>query len=176
LSKLDSTLEIQRQGIVMSLDQLPTLMGITKGGTPAYSSAEWRVYAEKLEFTRNFINRGPVEIANLHLRLLGLPITARADVEKIRASDMLANEQVRGLQIANEMNLAKAGLQAVEDAAMALTGHGSADPERAKQALETAVVAAPPPEDGNDDPSADEGDEDKGQADIRNPGATLHSD
>jgi hypothetical protein len=163
LSKLDSTLLMHRHRVIMSLDQLPTLMGTTTGGTLAYSSTEWRMYAEKLEFLRWFINSILVRIANLHLRLLGMPFTARADVEKIRTSDRLADEQARGLQIANEMNIVKAGLQTIEDASIALTGHGPADPERAQKALDASVApVTPAPNDEKDDPSADEGDEDKG--------------
>lgn len=130
LQGLKEPQQMNRHRLVMALDQLPTLMGIDSGGTLAYASTQWRVYTKKLEYMRGLVNGIIVMIANLELRLRGLPLTARADVEPIRTSDKLADEQARSIQIVNEYRLVDEGAQSEEDASMNLTGHGPFGPRK----------------------------------------------
>lgn len=143
LKALDSTFEARRMRLISALDQLPTLMGADTGGTLAYSSTQFMAQAKKLERKRNFILAVAVMIAALHLRLLGTSLTARADVEPIRASEAFQDEQARQLQILNEQAIFRMGLTTGTDMAHALTRSGIADEARFQEWASTP--AAPPP-------------------------------
>lgn len=124
LRSLEGTLTMQRHRLVMALDQLPGLLGITDGGTQAYTVAQYKLAMKKLEWIRAFVNSVLVLLANLHLRLLGSSLTARADTEPMSPLDALADQQARQIEIANEYALVDRGAQSEEDAAINLTGSG----------------------------------------------------
>jgi hypothetical protein len=131
LQGTEGTLEMQRHRLVMAVDQPPTLLGIDTGGTLAYSSTQWKAYALKLEALRDFVNTIIVQIANLHFRLLGVPLVAKAEVQPIRSEDMLMLAQSRQIEIQNERQLIVMGFTAPEDACVRLTGSGVVDKEKA---------------------------------------------
>jgi hypothetical protein len=124
LRSLEGTLQMQRHRLVMALDQLPGMLGITDGGTQAYTVAQYKLMMKKLEFLRAYVNGVLLRLANLHLRLLGMPLTARADVEPMSSIDALTDQQARAAEIANELTLVSAGYLSDEDAAVNLTGSG----------------------------------------------------
>ncbi len=124
VSGLAQVLEIRRMRVIQSLDQLPNLMGITDGGTQAYASVQWGTQVDKLQTLRTIPNDGLVFAANLFLRLLGIDMIARADVEPIRSIDGLAEAQARKQVIDNDLLLMERGLLSPEDVAIRLTGTG----------------------------------------------------
>lgn len=145
----EGTLQMQRHRLVMAVDQPPTLLGIDTGGTKAYGSVHWKVYALKLEALRHFVNSILVKLANLHLRLLGLPLTARAEVTPIRTEDLLQAAEARSLETETEFTHVRAGFTSAEEASITLTGSGLYDQERADK-----YFTAPPP---NPQPAPDKG-------------------
>lgn len=124
---LAQVLEIRRMRVIQSLDQLPNLMGVTDGGTQAYASVQWGTQVDKLQTLRTIPNDGLVFAANLFLRLLGIDMIARADVEPIRSIDELAEAQARKQVIDNDLLLMERGLLSPEDVAIRLTGTGVFD-------------------------------------------------
>lgn len=90
-----------RQRIVWALKQLPSMMGISEGTTETYTTVQWRVYGQSLETLRCVVVDPLVEVANLHLRLLGLSCTAKALYDPIRTTDALIEAQVEAARIAN---------------------------------------------------------------------------
>lgn len=127
---LQVPLEMRRLRLAMSLQHPATMLGITQGGTQAYSGVEWKAYAKKLESIRGHVVEALVKIANLHLRYSGINAIAKAEVAKIQTSDKKADEEARGLAIGNERSLILMGFSTGDDASMALTGSKIADPER----------------------------------------------
>lgn len=124
MTALRDILEFKRHRLVQALDQLPTLLGIQSGGTLAYSSSEWGIQAKKFENLRDFVNAVIVRLGNLHLRLLGMPLTVKVKTIPIRSTDAEAEERARTNRITNEQKLVDLGYQTREEASINLTGSG----------------------------------------------------
>lgn len=139
---LADVLEIRRLRVIQSLDQLPTLMGVTDGGTQAYALANWGTQSKKLATLRTIPNEGLVFAANLFLRLLGIDMIARADTEPIHSIDPLGDARARQQDIANELLLMDRGLQSPEEVALTLTGTGVFDLSRVYGASPTVTDPA----------------------------------
>jgi hypothetical protein len=145
-----TVLEMRRLRLCQSLDHLPSLLGITDGGTLAYSSTQWKQYASKLEALRGFVNGILTRIANLHLRTLGLNLTARADTEPIQTTDRLNEARARAEEIRNALALVDRGYQSDDDAATQLTGGDVVDKARAQAAHEAAISGKAGPSGASD--------------------------
>ncbi len=91
---------------------------------------EWGAQVDKLLAFRGVVNGLLVESANLHLRLMGLDMVARADTEPLRSMDALKDAQARKQDIENELALVDRGMRSPEDASMTLTGTGVFDESR----------------------------------------------
>lgn len=142
LQGTQGVLAMQRHRLVMAVDQPPNMLGITDGGTQAYASTQWKTFAAKLEWLRAFVNSILVWLANLHFRLLGEPLTARAETQPIRTEDVLVEQNARTADIRNERDLIAMGFTTAEEASVKLTGSGVADPERAAR-IGAPVAPAP---------------------------------
>jgi hypothetical protein len=149
LQGTEGTLAMQRHRLVMAVDQPPTLLGIDSGGTLAYSSTQWKAYALKLEALRALVNTVLVRLANLHLRLLGLPLVAKAEVQPIRSEDLLMAAQARAVEISNSKQLIGMGFATAEGECVKLTGSGVVDPEKASRITGQADSAPGVPADPN---------------------------
>lgn len=101
LGDLSKILEFLRQRVLQSLKTLPTLMGINDGSTQTYTTVEWRIYAEGLETMRGMVAELLTNAADLHLRLLGLPLKAKAVLKRIRTSDEQMDAATEATKIAN---------------------------------------------------------------------------
>jgi hypothetical protein len=142
LPGLEGTLKMRRLRVCQSLLQPPNMLGITDGGTMAYSEVQWKQYVQGLEALRAFVNSILLWVANLHLRLLGLPLIARADTKPIDSGDRLKDAQADEKQRENTFALVRAGMKSIEDASYDLTGSAVVDEARAE-----AFFALPAPED-----------------------------
>lgn len=101
LGNLESILAFLRQRIVQSLKTLPTLLGISDHMSETFSTVEWRIYASGLETLRSMVSDLLVKVANLHLRLLGLPFVAKAIYTPIQTSDGLNDQNIEAMKIKN---------------------------------------------------------------------------
>lgn len=131
LADIHETLMMRRHRLVMGVCQPPTLLGIDTGGTKAYSSTQWVVYAVIITLLRAFVNAILLEVAELHLQLLGKDLAARADVTPIRTEDMLREAQAEAQRLANEERKITDGFTTAEEGCVAITGSGLADPDKA---------------------------------------------
>lgn len=127
VSGLAEVLKLRRLRLCEALDQLPALLGITDGGTQAYATVQWGVQTDKLVSFRDAVNGVLVSVANLHLRLMGLDMIARADTEPLRSLDALRDAQARAQDIKNEFALGRAGILSAEEVSINLTGTGLHD-------------------------------------------------
>jgi hypothetical protein len=148
LRGLEKPLEMRRLRLAQSLRHAPTLLGITQGGTQAYSGVEWKSYAKNLEALRSHVLETLVRIANLHLRYSGINAIAKAEVAKIQTSDKKADEEARGLEIKNEQSLMMMGMATGDDSSTKLTGSKVADKPRfdawlASQSMTTTTTTDP---------------------------------
>ncbi|RYG33916.1 hypothetical protein EON81_16940 [bacterium] len=151
---INQVLQFLRQRIIQALKTLPTLMGINDGSTQTYTTVEWAIYAAGLEAIRGHVVDVLVSIANLHLRLLGKPLKARADVKAIRTSDGLVEAQTEASRISNTKEKVRLGWITHEEAAQTITGSkpaGKYDPAAYGSAK---PAEQPEPE---DDPDGDAG-------------------
>lgn len=145
LRGLQGPLEMRRLRLAQSLSHPATMLGITQGGTQAYSSTEWQSYAKNLEAMRGHTVETLVKIASLHLRYSGINAIAKAEVAKIQTSDKKADEEARGLEIKNEQELIRMGFATGDDASVALTGTKIADPARFEAWLTAQSATTPTP-------------------------------
>lgn len=125
---LSDVLSFLRQRVAQSLKTLPTLLGINDGSTFNYTSVEWNIYAQGLETIRQCVATILVELANLHLRLIGSTAVARAIYEPIRTNDALIAANTKGVEIANAISMEQAGYQTHDEASMSVTGHKAVAP------------------------------------------------
>ena len=133
---LTDLLSARRLRVVQSLDQLPVLVGITEGGGTTQGATEQsRSYYNKLRAFRAFVNAGLVQIANLHLRYLGLNLIARAETEPMVPRDKAAENTAEAVNITNTLTLLDNGFISDEDAAQRLTGSAVVDAARTQAAI-----------------------------------------
>lgn len=156
MAALDPMLKMRRHRLVMGLDQMPNRVGITEGGTQAYAEQQSQQDGRKLEFARWIINAGPVWLCNLHLRLQGKNLTARADTVSILPSDRHIDAKARALEVSTDYDLVDRGAMDPEEAAVKHTGSGSHDPARAYNRPQPAT----PRSGGDPEPGTAEGDGD----------------
>lgn len=142
LEGLEGVLKMRRLRVCQSLLQPPNMLGITDGGTQAYASEQWKQYVQGLTAFRDFVNSFPLWIANLHLRLLGIPLIARADTKPIDSGDRFKEAQADEKHRENVFALVRAGFKSIEDASYELCDSAPVDMERAE-----AFFALPVPED-----------------------------
>lgn len=135
---LADVLQMERISLAQSLDQFPAAMGWTEGGTQAYTGFQLKAQADKYSSLRAFINGGPVAIANLHFRLLGIDMIARAESEPILLSDMLAYYQAQRERQAALFEQMDRGVISPEEVAISLSGTGMYDESRAYTNQQTA--------------------------------------
>ncbi len=120
---MDSVLNFLRQRICQALKTLPTLLGINDGSTFNYTSVEWAIYAAGLETLRAIVAEVMVKIANLHLRLLGLPVKVKATYEPIRTNDALVEANTKNVEIQNMMLLFDREFIDASEASLKVCGH-----------------------------------------------------
>ncbi|MDR3709953.1 MAG: hypothetical protein P4L33_16780 [Capsulimonadaceae bacterium] len=113
-----------RLRLIQGLKQMPSLMGVVEGSTETWSNVDWQIYAKGLESIVSKAAAPLVKSANLHLRLLGLPLKAAVEIEPVRANQRLTDAQAEALEIANEARKRDEGWTSQETAAMAVTGSG----------------------------------------------------
>lgn len=148
LAGLQVPLEQLRLKLCQSVHTLPSLLGITDGGTQAYSSVNWGVQAKKIESFRSWVNSVLCRAFKLHLQLLGMPFSVVAESEPIRSSDAYTDEQARQLRIANEQELVRLGYQDRTTASIRLTGTEPVVSDEQQKAID-AQNTVPQPTDPN---------------------------
>jgi hypothetical protein len=119
---ITGVLQFLRARVTQSLKSLPTLMGINDGSTQTYTTVEWGIYAAGLESVREIVADLIVNVANLHLRLLGMTCVAKTRVKPIRTTDGLLEAQSEKIRIDNEIRKVRLGWISEEEAAVAITG------------------------------------------------------
>ena len=166
LTSLEPILVYLRQRIMQALKTLPTLMGINDGATQTYTSVEFAVYAAGLESIRALVVDILVKAATLHLRLLGLPLIAKAVYEKIRTTDAQIEANTEATRIRNAITKRDQGWITQDQASQEITG-SDAVAEAPAIAAPTAPGTAPANEPASPDPTTGEG---KGDAPPKDSG------
>lgn len=149
LSGTEGVLQMQRHRLVMAVDQPPALLGITDGGTQAYTQTSWRIFVSKLEELRHTVNTLLLRAANLHLRLLGLPLRAEVRSKPIRTEEILTLAQAAQTELLNAEKRIQMGFNSAEEECVEMTGSGLADAKKAARIGEAPAVAAPAGAAGN---------------------------
>ena len=122
LAALDPLLKMRRHRLVIGLDQLPNMLGITEGGTQAYAKEQTRLVAKKLEAFRYLVNEIVRLVSDLYLRLRGLNRTARISAQPVLPADRLAEAQARQIEAQTDHDLVAWGWMDAEEAAVRNTG------------------------------------------------------
>jgi hypothetical protein len=121
-------LEFLRHQKVMAVKSWPTLLGINDGATSTFAAAESTAYYKGLERLRDLAAAPLLRAADLHLRLLGLPMKAKAVWKPVRVTDELNDANALNVQIENQKALIGLKMRTPEAAAMELTGSGLVEP------------------------------------------------
>jgi len=125
---------LKQARLIEALKTTPALAGIVSGSTETWASVDWKIYTAGLT-SIVFKSALPlVRAANLHLRLLGLPLRAELEMEPIRAEQAQLDAQTEAMKIRNEAAKRDQGWQTQDEAAMAVTGSAAVgDPARLNQ-------------------------------------------
>jgi hypothetical protein len=122
LDALEPILKMRRHRMVMGLDQFPAMLGITDGGTQAYTQHQMRTQAQKYSFLRFAVNYAVVWASNLHLRLLGLNRTAKVEEAPILPADRKAEAEAEQIEVETTIQKVDRGWITEEDASVKHTG------------------------------------------------------
>lgn len=115
-------LEFLQGRVMQSLKAFPSLMGIALGNTETYGSIQWKVYALGLESSRDSVIAPLLKVANLHFRLLGLPLKAVAKIERIQTSDAIADAKAEAQKIENGVRKVQTGIWTMNEYSREITG------------------------------------------------------
>lgn len=119
---LEGVLKMRRHRLVVGLDQLPNMLGITEGGTQAYAREQTRLQSKKLEAYRQVILGIVQKISELHLRLLGMEQRVRIETVAIMPGDRVAEATARQIEAATDKNMVDWGWLDNDEASQKHTG------------------------------------------------------
>lgn len=125
---IEPVIKFFQQRIFWGLKKLPSMMGFAEDTSESFSTLSWVLQALELEKMRAFIVDPLVQVAQLHLDLQGIPLTAVAKYPRLRTTDALVEAQTRSIEIQNELLLWMNGAQSQEQFSVKLTG---SKPDRA---------------------------------------------
>lgn len=146
LAGTDPAMQRRMIRIASALRHPATMLNIPVGGTQGLGVTNWRAYAKQLESLRAFGAQPVISLANLHLRLLGLPFTARLKAEKIQTTDRMLDAQADQINLQNTLTKRNQNWISNEEASIEATGSGPyADPPMAPVATPDPAEATVPP-------------------------------
>ena len=119
---INSTMEFLRARIVQSLKALPSIMGMALGNTETYSSVQWEIFALRLEGLRKVVVAIMLPVADLHLRLSGIPCKAKAVVQPIKTGEAKTDAEVAALVLKNESEYVRLGMKTPDQASIVCAG------------------------------------------------------
>ena len=109
---------------IRALNELATTIGRPNAGAQTYTGAEYQLKAADSETLREGVMAPILRLCNLHLRLMGLPLVARAEYEPIRRVDQVQEENALQVKTDRIFKWVDRGYITDEDAALMLTGSG----------------------------------------------------
>jgi hypothetical protein len=122
-SGLDSILKFFEKQLFWSIKELPVMMGSAgDASSESYVTQQMQIAASTYETLRAILLTPIVKTANLHFRLLGKPYIAQPEYDKIRTADAMNAEELKQLEIRNQMALRDEGYQSHETTGINLTG------------------------------------------------------
>lgn len=119
---IEPIIKFFQQRIFWGLKKLPSMMGFVDNLSESASTQAWMLQALELEKMRAFFLDPIVQVAQLHLDLQGIPLTAVAKYPRLRTTDALVEAQTRSIEIQNELLLWANGAQSQEQFSVKLTG------------------------------------------------------
>lgn len=108
--------------LVQAVKQVPTLMGVVDGSTETWSRVQWDIYGTSLKALVSKALSPLVDASQLHLRLLGMPFTAEAEIQPVKSITRMIDAQTEAIEIQNEATKRDEGWETQETAAMKMTG------------------------------------------------------
>lgn len=133
---------ILRLRLIQALKTLPAMMGVMdSGGGDMWSKMQWKVYANALVSLIEKASGPLVDASNLHLRLMGMPFVAEAEIAPVESITQLIDAQAEQYQIQNEITKVSQNWILNETAAMTITG--SACPSEEERAEDTQPKPLP---------------------------------
>jgi hypothetical protein len=127
--------DLLRSRLIQALKQNPILMGIVGSGgqTEAWSAVSWDIYSKGLMAVVSKAAAPLVRAANLHLRLLGMPFTAEAELTSARTIQRLAEAQAEAIEISNAARTRDEGWSDNDTASQRITGSAAVAEPRSWQ-------------------------------------------
>lgn len=136
ISGLTDVFKMERIEEIQSLNMLPSLVGVTDGGTQAYAEVQWLAEVQTLALLSAYSSAAPVQLGNYHFRLLGEDLVVRAEFDDLPPLAPQASAAARQTINAIEEHLAAIGVNSSEDLALRLSGTGANDPKRLEDYLQ----------------------------------------
>ncbi len=134
---------IFRHRLTQALKQNPVLMGVVEGSTETWSDVQWELYTEGLLSIVKKAVQPLVRVAQLHLRLLGLPYTAEVDFLPVRSLQRLNEANAEAQEIANEQAKVQNNWQTNITASQKVTGSAPPSPQQIADDVAPKAAAAP---------------------------------
>ncbi len=87
ISGLTDVLQMERIEEIQSLNMLPSLVGVTDGGTQAYAEVQWLALTKGLGLLADYAAAPITQIGNYHFRLLGENLIVQMEYENLPPID-----------------------------------------------------------------------------------------
>ncbi len=117
LGAVDGLTKAIERGLARALKTSPIILGLTEGTSEAQANRQWEIHAARIKALQHPCEWLLGDLFTMHLNSLGIQANVEVRFGELRSAELLRDEQVRQLTLANADAAYKAGYITLEAAA-----------------------------------------------------------
>lgn len=133
-------MSVINQQIVVSLKQLPILLGRNESTTETHGSIQWQIYVKGIESIQRGVKRLLERAYNVVLQIHGIQGSAHLTFDELQTSDRKADAEAESIETSTKIMQYNQGWIDNDEAAMEMVGHPAVD--EPKQITQQATPVA----------------------------------
>lgn len=146
LGAIEGLIAALERMITRALKSMPIMMGLSESNTETQASRQWEIYAAGIKSIQHYTETILDRLLTLALEAQGIQAKVTFRFAELRAAEMLRDQQVETMKIANAKAKFEAGWITQDQASEEITGEPAALPEpRVSNAVQSEIL-----EDDND--------------------------
>ena len=168
-------MSVINQQIVVSLKQLPILLGRNESTTETHGSIQWQIYVKGIESIQRGVKRLLERAYNVVLQIHGIQGSAHLTFDELQTSDRKADAEAESIETSTKIMQYNQGWIDNDEAAMEMVGHPAVD--EPKQITQQATpVAIEQDEDQADQADTENDQEDQSSRSVKKKDIYTRSD
>lgn len=168
-------MSVINQQIVVSLKQLPILLGRNESTTETHGSIQWQIYVKGIESIQRGVKRLLERAYNVVLQIHGIQGSAHLTFDELQTSDRKADAEAESIETSTKIMQYNQGWIDNDEAAMEMVGHPAVD--EPKQITQQATpVAIEQDEDQTDQADTENDQEDQSSRSVKKKDIYTRSD